>query len=406
MNSNDDIQMNRAEYNHKVNKTTLHLGELLKAREMKKAKIQSLMCGNNIFDCKQTTSQEQFNPPGFCNKETIPTTNTNEECKPCQILCSSITENISCQKICEYSNIWETYWPFIGSSENNPSLEFDLYYATFNSMLVKKWNTNLPTPSTTFFPNKDLFRLNLVTDKSLFDFDFKFENIPSSGSSTIINICPQSSTYPLNPNQYILIRDPNIVVTNPGTSPTDILAIIGYYHSKELYINQLTSTLDSFDTIKNLFLSTQLFFMHVTHVPYHVRLIVTHNSTLGENLFCVNIGTNAELEIRETLIPTTITPITPNDNTTEIIISQKIIYINGKYFMTYATYINNISGALQLGVVPGYTTDSRQVPLQLAVMLLLGTTAPIVNLETRVGSTDHERAIIRLYNDVLKKILT
>ena len=71
--------------------------------------------------------------------------------------------------------------------------------------------------------------------------------------------------------------------------------------------------------------------------------------------------------------------------------------------MTYATYVNDVSAAQQLGLVPGYTSDARQVPLQLASMLLFNPSAPLADLDTIVGTTDNERVFIRLYREILRR---
>lgn len=344
-------------------------------------------------------------PINFLNKDDTPInfTNNNDDVLINYLSSNDSNKNIvSNEKSCGYMHIWDAYWPFIGSGETGPCLNIGLNYITFNGILIEKWNTNLSTPPTTVFPTKDLFKFDLVTNKCTFNFNFKFENMVTD-DKTIININPESTIHPFHLNQYIVIKDPNI--TTPDISSTDILAIIGYYNTYESYLNQFTETTDNFDIIKNLFMSTQLFFMHVNQIKDDVKLIISRDTNLGENLFKVYIETDAKIEIKETLVPLSIDSTISDIGIIEIVILQRTIYVNGKYFMTYANYINDISAACQLGNMPGFTHDARQIPIQLAIMLLFGAPVPIINLDTFVGNTDHECLFIRLYRGILKKLI-
>ena len=348
---------------HRVKKTTKQLEELLHARRVQKARMdrmnQMQNTGiNNLYESNLSPSDlnAEFKPNGrygFTNHH-------NYDHKPEEQACAK-----RCAHICSY--IWDAYWPFVGSSgEMDPQLDFELVYTLFNGALVVKWHTSMPTPPTSVFPIKDLLKFNLITGPDCFDFDLHFENIPAEGTPTSIDISPRSLTFPFSLNQFVLIKDPNIIVTNPGLSPTDILAAISYYQSTEIYLNQFTKSTDPADVIKNLFFSTQLFFIHLSQTKEPVKLVISHNTALGENLFKVSIETDSKIEIKETVIPV----ITPTD--ANIAILQRTVYINGIYFMTYAFYINDLLAATSLSSVPTYTPDARQVPLQLVTMLLFG----------------------------------
>jgi hypothetical protein len=402
-----------SEHNFRVSKTTKQLEELLKAREIQKSRLENLAkqkITNNDIPRKIFYNEDQYNFNKHHNKciEPLETRMCYAPCDPCISnnpcnIPNTNEESSECNNPIIYVNIWDAYWPFIGSGNIDPSLVLELDYLTFNGTLVEKWNANLPTPPTTMFPIKDLFKFTLQTGPSDFNFDFRFENVPNIGTPTVINITPKSTTYPFLLNQFILIKDPNIMVTNPGVSPTNIEAVLGYYNSTNLYLNEFTGGTDSFNTVKNLFMSTQLFFFHISQIKDEVKLVLLHSTTTGENLFKVIIETNAKVEIKETLIPVLINPLSSGDDMLEVTISQRTIYINDKYFMTYATFINDIASAQQIGISPGYTPDARQTPLQLVVMLLFDPIAPLINLDTIMGITDHERLFVRLYRDVLLK---
>jgi hypothetical protein len=118
--------------------------------------------------------------------------------------------------------------------------------------------------------------------------------------------------------------------------------------------------------------------------------------SLGENTFKVCIETNHNIEIKELLIIVTGDNVPPN-----ICILQKTVYINGIYFMTYATYVDNITGAIQLGKT---ISDSRQAPLQLITMLLFEATVPIPNLNTVNITTSQQQLFVKLYKNIILKI--
>ncbi len=112
--------------------------------------------------------------------------------------------------------------------------------------------------------------------------------------------------------------------------------------------------------------------------------------------------TDARVEIKETIIPVIFNKEYECDEQPEITILQRTVYINGSYFMTYATYINDIYSACMLGIVPQNTPNICQIPLQLATMLLFGAVAPLPNLDCIIPTTEQERMIIKLYKDILK----
>ena len=330
-------------------------------------------------------SEKVFCEPSSCkDSEEISTSNWKKQ------LCHSKPK---CKKECKYCNIWDAYWPFVGTAETDPTLRLQVDTTTFNGTLIEKWIADLPTPSITTFPIKNLFKLDVSSSLCNFDFNFRFENIVDDGDPTVINVNPKSTTNPLQLNQYLLIKDLDATI-----DPNIILAAIAYYNSTELYLNQFTGATDSFDTVKNLLLSTQLFFAHIIQTKEDVKLSITHNTGIGENLFKVCIETKAKVEIKETIIP--VTGTSPPPPSTDIVILQRTIYINGKYFMTYAIYVNDVAAAAQLGG-PTFTNDPLQIPLQLATMVLFGATTPVPDLNTVVPTTDHERALVKLFKDIL-----
>lgn len=302
-----------------------------------------------------------------------------------------------------YTNIWDAYWPFIGSAGTGSKLDIELDYLTFNGMLVEKWSTSLPTPPINTFPIKDLLKINILSGKTDFDFDIRLENLPSSGAPVVINISPKSTILPFNLNQFMLIKDSGIVINSPGVNNTNVLGIVGYYNSSQSYLNNFTQNVDSFENVKNVFLSTQLFFVHVNQIKDDVKLNITHNTGLGENLFKVYIETDSKVEIKEVQIPVIITNPDNSIQHADITIEVKTIYINSKYFMTYAYYSNDVTSAQQLINTDGYMSDLRQTPIQLASMLLFGPNVPIVNLDSTNCNTDHERMLVKLFRDVLMK---
>lgn len=408
------ISVSTSEHDLKFNKSTKQLEELLKTREIQKNRLDNMSKQKDYF-------MNGFKIEDLSTKSKIMSDNVENYLQP-KVHYSNMPKNKSifahnpfivpgnhCEQEDEslitysYKNIWDAYWPFLGSSETDPKLNIELDYVTFNGTLIEKWNTSLPTPITSIFPIKDIFNFNLSTSSNKFIFNIRLENIPSTGSPVVIDINPKSTTLPFNLNQFVLVKDPNIIVTTPGSSATNILAVIGYYNSNELYLNQFTQAMDSSYSIKNIFLSTQLFFIHVNQINDNVKLSVSHNTGIGENLFKVYLETDSKVEIKETLLPITITPVSIDDDVSDIVVSMRTIYINGKYFMTYATYINNVASAQQLSNISGYLSDLRQTPIQLATMLLFDPVAPITNLDTIIGTTDHERMLLKLYRDVLKK---
>ena len=326
-------------------------------------------------------------------------------------------------KICDHCNIWNAYWPFYGViGASPPSLDFQVNYVAFNGSLMERWKTNMETPYVKTFPVKNLLEFVLTigndickkhdsshsldrhsTARSIksgcFDFNFRFENIPEPHEcTTVIDVSPCSHKYPLLLNQFLLIEDPNIVVTIPGVSPTNVVGIIGYYSTDELCLNQLTETVDKFNEVKNIFMSSQLFYLHVLEMPDYVKFNLVNNTCLGENAFKVCVETSHNIEVKETLIIV--------EEFQHINILQRTMYINGKYFMTYAVYVDNLVGAIQLGKatpppIPPTIADARAVPLQLVTMLLFGATVPVPNLNTVDVVTSQQQVIVNLYKNIL-----
>lgn len=323
-------------------------------------------------------------------------------CKPCK---PNPCKPKHCPKI--HSYVWTAYYPFLGSSTIDPQLLYELDYTTFTNLFVTKWSLDIPTPAVTVFPNKVLFDLNIVANKEKFDFNILWQNVSVSGPSIVLDASPKSTTFPFQLNQYVLIRDPGIVVT-PGVN-TDILAVHGFYTSPTLGLNEFTEQIDCLGNSKSFFISTQLFFVHITQPICDVRITLAHNTTIGENLFGVIIETDCHVEIVERKICVTastldVVPLVSSScSMSDIIILEKTVYVNGIYLMTYAFYVDNVTAAIALGAL---ATDPRQVPLQLVDMLLFGATAPAPDLATVIASTDAQRTIINVYQNILLKVPT
>jgi len=371
---------------HIVNQQVKHLEDLIKTREIQKTKLEMLNKQKEFF--------ENPNHQPVNDKQTkLEDKDQNENIAIVEVLESDELQ-ITCDKNPNYTALWDAYFPFPFSDSNDSDrrLYFELFYTTFSGILIKKWSTSLSTPPVSVFHNKDIFNLSLLTDNSNFDFNFKFENLQPNSPS--INIGPKSTISPLNPNQFVLIKDPH------HSQESTVSAIIAHYNTTDQYLNQFNGSIDSFDRIKNLFISTQLFFIHINQIKERVKLSLAHDSKLGENLLRVMIETDAKVEIKETLIPVKINADQASDLMVNIVIAKKVVYINGKYFMTYATYINDVYAAVELA---GHTNDNiYQLPLQLAIMLLFEAMVPVIDLDKRAGKTEHERLLIRLCRDILK----
>lgn len=359
-----------------VDMTGKRLEELIRAREVEKNKKEMNMSKNK----HKNISNDKLG-----DIKNIQINNDIKSRYLSEVKCSS--------KKTDYNYTWDAYWPLIGSGSDNPRLEFILNYITYNGRVGKKWTTTLPTPITDFFPAKELLNININNGSNIFDFNIHFENIPASENSVIIDINPKSTTFPFNLNQYILIKDPNIISDKKNTN---IMGVIAQYNTNKIYHNQFTGTFNNINIIKNILFSSQLFFIHINQISEIVNLSIVHNTSIGENLFKILIKTNSKVEIKE--IPISMTLCTDNDSF-DVNILQKIIYINEKYFMTYATYINDISSAIKIA---DYINDPGKTPIQLVTMLLFNVNGSMVDLNTIVPNTEHERILTRLYKDILK----
>ncbi len=394
----------------KISKTTKQLEELFRIRELQKNKMKNFSREQTHDDHNHQREKirdhyyQTKNRSQYTRKISSPVDSFSEKnAEPSDII-SDISSTIQNEiPIRTYSYLWDAYWPFNGSCDIDPKLDIELDYLTFNGTLMEKWAASLPTPATTIFPMKDIFNLTLISNNDDFDFDIKMENLPTNGNPIVIDINPDSSTFPFNLNQYVLIKDPNITVTSPGDSPTDVLAIMAYYNSNEIYLNQFMQTMDIFDPIKNILLSTQIFFMHINHIRHFVKLNIVRTTTTGENLFNVVIETNNRVEIKEIQIPVQQDHSIDGIDNADVGILVRTVYINGKYFMTYATYINDISIAQQLPNISGAIADLRQTPLQLATMLLFEPIIPLANLGNVIPSNDQQRLLVKMFKEILQK---
>lgn len=398
----------------KISQTTKQLEELFRIRELQKKKIKNFSKEQSREQLHQSRKKSNNN---FKNKYEPSPDFSSDFARSTAINSTTIDKQVHTNDntvdVCQhyqhnnrvYSYLWDAYWPFNGSCDNDPKLDVELDYLTFNGVLMEKWSASLPTPATTVFPIKDIFKFTLVTNSDDFDFNIKMENLPSNNNSVVIDINPNSLTFPFNLNQFVLVKDPNIPVTIPGESSTDVLAIMAYYNSNEIYLNQFTQTMDLFEPIKNILLSTQIFFVHINQIKDFVKLTIAHGTTTGENLFKVTIETSHLVEIKEVLVPVCFDLLQSKHeiNSPDVDILMRTVYINGKYFMTCATYINNINIAQQLPNISGIITDLRQTPVQLMTMLLFDPVIPLINLENATVTNDHQRLLVKLFREVLQK---
>ena len=79
----------------------------------------------------------------------------------------------------------------------------------------------------------------------------------------------------------------------------------------------------------------------------------------------------------------------------------KTVYIDEKYFMTYATYVDNVSYAAKLGRSENYLNSPQQISIQLASTLLLDRNLPITDINTINCSSEHQQILVTLMNDIL-----
>lgn len=358
----------------KIDNTNKQLDELIRIREIQKKQLE------NRSDSSVYAIQE-LNPVfanGLSNSD-------NLECRS------------NYQHIRKYT--WDGYWPFIGTSIDNPRLEISNVYNTFNGVLTQKWANIIETPTINNFVHKNLLNLCVVTGVDKFDFNLHIENQVNSGPPTFFDINPNSTVTPLNLNQYVIIKDPDFSLYG-----TNVMGIVDYYNSNKSLYNQFIQDVDDTKLCKNLFLSTQLFTIHINQICTNVKLKIYHNTNDGENIFNIKIKSNAHIDVKETIIAVNIIPVSSDDIIDDIFIMRRTIYIGDQYFMTYSTYINDITSAQQIATISDYFTDVRQIPIQLATMILFGANVPLIDLDTIVPSTDHERMLVRLYKDILKKI--
>lgn len=304
----------------------------------------------------------------------------------------------SVKRFTKTSYVWDAYWPFItaNTAVENPGFDFENYYIAFNGQAVRKWSVFLPTPIPSEFPARDLFRLELKSERSKFNFDLKFENLMPADSTSTIEISPHSESYPLNVNQYLLQRDKslaNSVGSVSQVSHVSYVSMIAFYNTTDYRYNPIIDSIDNFDPVKNLLLSTQLFMLHINQIHEPINVIIAFNSSSGENLFTIDIETSGSVEIRESIQSVT------NELTPDLVIQKKTVYVNGKYFMTHAVYANDIPSALQLG----RETEIEKV-IQLATQLIFrNDTGPVDISSQQIRATDdHQRVLIRFSRELTK----
>jgi len=375
--------------------------QILKTRHEQNSDSDSDSCEQNIY--YQPRNQKCCRKPKNCQCNSHADETSEESHPPCG--CNKCNGNkcdrnkCSCNKCelveCTVCHLWDGYWPFIGRDCNeSKNIELDAAYLDLTNNLVNKWSSNMlsqqPQGCNEPVCGESVCRESVCNEKDLFKLEL---NTSPCGSAITLSLSPDCATHPFQLNQFLVIKNKSIPPPTGPTTPTNILAIIAYYNSQDVLYNELTGGTDTSHSVKNLFFSTQLFFMHIKQIPDYVNLIVSNNASMGDNMFQVCIKTNCKIEIKEKKIAVS----TPDSGPFQVNIFLRTIYINEKYFMTYAIYVDNVAGAISLGT-PTFTTDLRQVPLQLGVMLLFAPTAPLVDLTTVTTTNDQQRELVKAFN--------
>lgn len=273
---------------------------------------------------------------------------------------------------------WIAYWPIFGT-QPDPSLRYEVNsYSELSNANTERWAETISTQLGATIPIKNLFRIDLTTGPCNFDFNVRVEN--TAEPPAVININPTSTTRGFQLNQFFFIKDPNIT-TDPDV--TNIVGTGSFYNTADIYYNEFTDTTNNFDSTKNLLFTSQLFAVHMQQMKEHVRVSISYNTGNGDDLFKVCIFSACKIEIREEDIVVNVAD--------DIVIRKQNVYVNGRYFMTYAYYINNIAGAR---VLPIATNKER--PIQLARQLLFPGLPTATPLSAAPAVNDQQRLLKRL----------
>lgn len=302
---------------------------------------------------------------------------------------------------------WEGYWPLIGSGRNYDSkIIFELYANDDDdNCYKKKWSKILPTPYIHTIFNKTLFNIKLGNTDSTFDFQCNFDNLINSSLMPFIRIGTQTNKYSIELGQYVLMRDNNIFFSSSesDSQSNDVLGIIAYYETHSPSIDQFYKVSYSNKMKKNLLLSSQLFLLHINQIEYAVNLSIAKDFDTKNDSINLRLESPYNIEIKDSIIPIPTSPLSSGEENSFILIMQKIIYVNNEYFMTYASYIENIEGAIEIGILPEYNNNIEQIPIQLAIMLFFDKSIPLVDLDITSPVTEHEKMLSELYKKILKK---
>jgi len=336
---------------------------------------------NNSNDRKSNSLDKLFN--NSCSLNCNPTPNCN---------------NNNCQA---NPGRWPFYWQYKGTG-TNPSLVIQNVSTLLDGTVTTNWSATLPTPVTTFTPDKRLFSFDIVANCSDLNFEIVFENLPPEGiPSTIITVTPTSTITPLTLDQYILIRNPGAENQPPQSS--NLVATISRYSTKWQLFDQLTLQEIPSGSVDNLMFTNQLFFFHMNATERDNALFsLIHTALMGEKLARVDIKSQGQIRIIDTTIE-----VLSNGVSTGTSIIKSTGFVNGQYLFTYATYTRD-SIAITFGNVPQNTTDARQRVLQLAAMIVFNNyNVPVIDLaliNPETITNEHQIHLLNLYQNILLEI--
>lgn len=283
----------------------------------------------------------------------------------------------------------EAYWPYQGLTSNeggSTQLKYSLVYFNAINKASAKWSKTSPTPDVTTYPDKDLFRLDVLMDAVKMDFKIKLDTYASSNGSVLpVTISPESNTTPLQLKQFTVINDPNTLIDGNATLYPGTVATISYYNSLCNHINQLTEENVKYGSVKNIMLCSGVMMIHINQIPEDVHLSIVGSNIIGDNQFRVNVTTSRVVTIKEL-----ITPVTDN-----VDIIETIYFIDGIYLMNYANY-SDVYNARTIVSMPSNTSA-----LQLAAQIVFNKKTVLTNpFDDADQNNDHKKILLQL-RDIL-----
>src|SRR5438445_775377 len=128
------------EHNNKVNRTTKHLEDLLKIRELKKAKLNNIIKQKNNYGFAEPVSANQQSVLAERDRslheieEEIENTldpfiynlynddSVSLKYNPYNVSINNYASD-KYHKHYSHHSVWDAYWPFVGSGDSNPRLD-------------------------------------------------------------------------------------------------------------------------------------------------------------------------------------------------------------------------------------------------------------------------------------------